>query len=121
MERLCLDCGHLIRGRSDKKFCNDTCRNSHNNKVKSDDNAVLKKINTILKKNRSILAHFNPMGKAKISRKKLAAAGFNFDYHTYTFSSQNGSAYIFCYEYGYVISANDDFLLVKREEDMWLS
>ena len=28
----CLECGEKIIGRSDKKFCNDACRNSYNNK-----------------------------------------------------------------------------------------
>jgi len=121
MERICLDCGHLVKGRSDKKFCNDACRNNHNNKIKSEDNVVLKKINVILKKNRSILANLNPQGKVKISRKKLAAAGFNFDYHTFTFNTQNGNSYTFCYEYGYLLLTDDEFLLVKREEKMWLS
>ena len=29
----CLECGVLVKGRIDKKFCSDYCRNSFNNKV----------------------------------------------------------------------------------------
>jgi len=120
MERLCLDCGTLIKGRSDKKFCNDSCRNNYNNHLKIEDNVILKAVNRILKKNRTILMQLNPDGKAKITRKKLVAAGFNFDYHTYSYTAQNGNIYTFCYEYGYLVLKEDSFLLVKREEKLWL-
>ncbi|MBC6112410.1 hypothetical protein ACFOG5_10105 [Pedobacter fastidiosus] len=116
MERLCLDCGKPVKGRTDKKFCDDLCRNSYNNRLKSEDSLVVKRINLILKKNRNILAKFNPEGKAKITRKKLFAAGFNLDYHTHIHQTSNGNNYSFCYEYGYLILNEEEFLLVKREE-----
>lgn len=121
MDRLCLDCGTAVKGRADKKFCDDSCRNNYNNRIKTEDGLVLRRINSILKKNRSILAQFNPNGKAKISRKKLISAGFNFDYHTYYYETQSGNCYVFCYEYGYLILNDDRVLLVKREENLWLS
>ena len=73
-----------------------------------------------LKKNRTLLSKFNPDGKVKISKKKMLNAGFNFDYYTHTYHTQNGKSYIFCYEFGYLTLDDDDFLLVKREEK-WLS
>ncbi|ARS38575.1 hypothetical protein CA265_02310 [Sphingobacteriaceae bacterium GW460-11-11-14-LB5] len=120
MERLCLDCGTLIRGRADKKYCDDACRNNYNNRLKVEDNLVIKRVNSILKKNRAILAGLNPTGKTKITRKKLITAGFNFEYHTYSYETHNGNTYIFCYEYGYLILNDDRYLLVKREEKLWL-
>ncbi|TCD11262.1 hypothetical protein EZ449_07165 [Pedobacter frigidisoli] len=116
MERSCLDCGMPLKGRADKKFCDDACRNNYNNNLKIGDSLVLKRINSILKKNRSILAKLNPDAKAKTTRKKLLSAGFNFDYHTHTYQTQNGNTYIFCYEYGFLSLADEEFLLVKREE-----
>ena len=121
MDRLCLDCGTFVKGRADKKFCDDSCRNNYNNRLKLEDNLVLRRVNSILRKNRAILAKLNPKGKTKVSRKKLITAGFNFDYHTYSYSAQNGNTYIFCYEYGYLILNEDSFLLVKREEKLWLT
>jgi len=115
MERLCLDCNTAVKGRSDKKFCDDLCRNNYNNKLKGQDNIFVKDINHVLKKNRTILAKFNPEGKTKISKKKLLTAGFNFDYHTHNYSTLNGNTYVFCYEYGYLPLINDEFLLVKKE------
>ena len=34
-ERYCLDCGAVLHGRADKKFCNDQCRNNYNNQLNS--------------------------------------------------------------------------------------
>jgi len=121
MERSCLDCGKPVVGRADKKFCDDACRNNYNNHTKSEESIVIKKINIILKKNRTILAHSNPEGKVKIKKKKLISEGYNFDYHTHTYETQNGKTYYFCYEYGYLQINDEEFLLIKREEKLWLS
>ena len=66
MERLCLDCGEAVKGRTDKKFCDDSCRNNYNNRLKSENGIVFNRINSILKKNRTLLSKFNPDGKVKI-------------------------------------------------------
>jgi len=116
MENFCLDCNTLLRGRVDKKFCDDQCRSNYNNKLKGKDQAVVKEIDQILKRNRKILASKNPTGKTKVKRSALTDKGFNFNYHTHTYETQKGTIYIFCYEYGYLLLENEDVLLVKREE-----
>lgn len=116
MERSCLDCGQTVKGRADKKFCDDACRNNYNNRLKGEDNLFVKKINQILKKNRAILLKFNPTGKTKTTKVKLLTAGFNFEYYTHQLQTQNGHTYIFCYEHGYLALPNDEYVLVKREE-----
>jgi predicted nucleic acid-binding Zn ribbon protein len=75
MERLCLDCGKAVKGRTDKKFCDDNCRNSYNNHLKNENGLVFKRINLALKKNRTLLAKFNPDGKVKVSKKKCSLPG----------------------------------------------
>ncbi len=115
-QRLCLDCGQMVVGRIDKKFCNDLCRNNYNNHLKMADASVMKQINGVLKNNRRILAKLNPHGKVKLSRKRLINAGYNFNYITHYYLTQKGDTYYFCYEYGYLPIINDDLLLVKRQE-----
>lgn len=51
----CLDCKKAISGRSDKRFCDDSCRNSYNYKQNSDQTNLIRKINHTLRKNRRIL------------------------------------------------------------------
>ena len=51
----CEYCGKDIKGRSDKRFCDDNCRNTFNHKKKIPDNEVYAPVVNILKKNRAIL------------------------------------------------------------------
>lgn len=116
MDRFCLDCNAVLKGRADKKFCDDQCRSNYNNRLKADDHSFLKQVNSILKKNRAILMAKNPEGKTKVKREALIRKGFDFNFHTHTYATQKGSTYVFCYEYGYLLLENEEVLLVKREE-----
>ncbi|MCW3071256.1 MAG: hypothetical protein JWO44_1146 [Bacteroidetes bacterium] len=117
MDRSCLECGEALRGRVDKKFCSDLCRNSYNNKINSLNSIYVRNVNTILRKNRKILEELIPAQTAKASRTKLQQRGFNFRYHTHVHTTQKGANYYFCYEYGYLPLENDHVFLVKRTEE----
>ena len=117
MEKQCLDCGTAIKGRADKKFCDDQCRSNYNNRLKADDSKEVKRINSILFKNRKILHTLNPDGKTKVPKNKLEKAGFNFSYFTHQYQTAKGAVYIFCYDYGYLALENDWYLLVKKQEE----
>ena len=114
--RLCMDCNEELKGRSDKKFCDDQCRSNFNNRQYSENTVYMRQINSILKRNRRILTELNPEGKIKITRKKLLAKGFTFDYFTNTYLTQAGTTYFFCYEAGYLLLANDEVLLVRKDD-----
>lgn len=115
-ERNCLDCGEPLRGRVDKKFCNDSCRNNYNNQLNSESHNLVRNINGILRRNRRILEELNPEGKTKITQKKLSAQGFNLTYFTHIYQTLTGKTYHFCYDQGYLLLDNDEVLLVRREE-----
>lgn len=115
--KLCLDCGKPLSGRSDKKFCDDACRNNYNNKQNSDRNAQVNRINAILKKNRKIIESLIPAeGKITLAEKKLKEAGFNFDYITGIYETKTGTIYRLCYEFGYMRLDDGRFVLVKRDQ-----
>mgnify|MGYP000310980969 CR=1 FL=1 len=116
MSNTCLECKDPIKGRADKKFCSDTCRNSYNNKFNKDNTNYMRKINRTLRKNRLILVKLNPKGKSKTSRKTLLENGFEFEYHTNTYTTKAEKTYFFCYEQGYLPLENDYFALVVRQE-----
>ncbi|WP_292010745.1 DUF2116 family Zn-ribbon domain-containing protein [Chryseobacterium sp.] len=111
----CIECGEKIIGRSDKKFCNDACRNAYNNKQNKDSNNLMRNINNKLRKNYRILREINKEGKTKILRSKLNAFGFDFDYFTHLKVYKNGSEYKFIYDYGYKI-LEDNFVLIVRNQ-----
>ena len=117
-KRVCPVCGDTITGRKDKKFCSDQCRNMFNNEkfnVRTNYNYI-RNVNRLLKKNRDILAKLNPDGKRKIHRDKLIELGFNFEYITRTYTTQKGSTYLFCYDFGYLPLENDFYLLIEWKE-----
>ncbi|MGN7863700.1 hypothetical protein [Chryseobacterium sp. 22458] len=111
----CLECGEKIIGRSDKKFCNDACRNAYNNKQNKDSTNLMRNINNKLRKNYRILVETNIEGKTKTARSKLEGLGFDFDYFTSIKIYKNGSEYRFIYNYGYKLLEDDFVLIVKNQ------
>lgn len=114
MERACLDCGSPLRGRTDKKFCDDQCRSNFNNRMKADCYSSIRPVNSILRKNHAILSRLCRGNKVRIKKDELLRNGFNPDYHTHLVQTQNGNTYFFCYEYGYLKLENEMFLIVKK-------
>ncbi len=116
---LCLSCEKPVKGRSDKKFCDDYCRAAYNNDLKSASNNLVRNVNNALGKNRRILESLLPQGDAtaKTNHDKLIEKGFQFKYHTSIYKAKNGNTYFYCYEYGYLPLENNWYLIVKREED----
>jgi len=116
--KTCLICGRVLKGRSDKKFCNDFCRNNFNNsqktKLATDE---IRLINNALARNRKILESALPNGDnmAKAKKERLLALGFQFKYLTHTYTTRTGKIYFYCYEYGYLPIGNDWFLIVKKK------
>ncbi|MBC7849939.1 MAG: hypothetical protein H7Y31_09385 [Chitinophagaceae bacterium] len=117
--KVCLHCSRSIRGRADKKFCDDQCRNAFNNSRKSTVPNTIRNINNRLLKNRQILQSLIPPDtqKALINREKLELKGYLFSYHTHTYVNHKGNTYHFCYEYGYLPLQNGWLLLVKGRDE----
>jgi hypothetical protein len=100
----CLQCGKPLRsGRSDKKFCNEGCRNLYHNMEKMGENEEIKKINQALKDNRRILKKILGNKTAEtITHEQLLKEGFELDYHThFVITIHQKNEYTFCYNYGY--------------------
>lgn len=116
MEKLCLECGTQIRGRSDKKFCDDSCRNAHNNKLNQDTNKYVRRVNSILKKNRRILSEFVEIGKKSVHKGLLIEQDFNFSFFTDIYRTQKQQEYKFCYDFGYLEISESHILIVKRKD-----
>lgn len=108
----CMHCGKEVKGRLDKKFCDDVCRNAWHNKQNQDEATHIRTVNAILKKNRKILMDLNLTGKSKVRKEDLLKNGFNFDYLTRIYTTQKGSTYFFCYEQGYLPLEGDWYMLV---------
>lgn len=114
--KTCLECDNPIRGRSDKRFCDDSCRNAYNNRRNSVQETYVRKINSSLRKNRKILQEI--LGEQKmtrISKENLIRQGFVFTYFTHHLDTSKGHRYTFIYEYGYLPLSENQFLIVKNK------
>ena len=117
----CLMCDKTLRGRVDKKFCDDYCRSNYNNLQKQKDKPDLyvKEVNNILLKNRKILSELLPEQEeiTKTTLDKLIQKGFVFKYHTHTYKNKKEQTYFFCYDCGYLPLGENWFLVVRRKDE----
>ncbi|MDT0605914.1 hypothetical protein [Croceitalea rosinachiae] len=112
----CLECETEIKGRADKKFCSDYCRNAYNNKLNKDSKNLVRNINNRLRKNYRILDSFElKEGKTRTTKTRLMDKGFDFEYITNLYTTKKGSTYYFVYDLGYLPLDNDYCMIVKRE------
>ena len=115
-KKKCRECGSLIIGRIDKRFCSDQCRNTFNNRLNGDVTRYIRNINNALRRNRRILMALNLQGKTKIARDVLIAEGFDFNHVTSIVAGKAGPKYFYCYEQGYLPIKKDCFLLVVKKQ-----
>ncbi len=112
----CKNCAHPIRGRSDKQFCNDSCRNVYNNARNQQDNNFTRNITAIIKRNRSKLKDSLTRQLTIITKADLVACGFNWDYHTHCKPNKKGSAVTFCFDYGFQILSNNKVKIIYQPQ-----
>jgi predicted nucleic acid-binding Zn ribbon protein len=118
-EKHCENCGKPLFGRTDKRFCNDTCRNTFNREktlrghIKDHEN--LPEIFRIIKHNYTLLKSH---GDRQLDEneylyfplKEITEAGFNFKYFTSIY--QDGAElWRFCFERGWRIEG--DFCYIR--------
>lgn len=114
--KTCLECGNKLQGRSDKKYCSDSCRIAYNNKQNSAGTNYVRNVINILRRNRRVLELLNPTGKTKIGRTKLIESGFDFNYITSIYTTREGSVYRYCFEQGYLVLDDHYVLLVVKKD-----
>jgi hypothetical protein len=121
--KTCVACDKRLKGRVDKKFCDDYCRNNYNNRLNSDATPLVRNINNALRRNRRILEEILDGSEKPVTipKKKLLEKGFHFRYYTHNLTSGRG-VYYFCYDYGYLPVTNQPevFLVVKEKRKLLL-
>lgn len=114
----CLSCQKRVKGRTDKKFCDDHCRNNYNNQHKNGTTNLIRNINVSLGKNRRILEEFLADKKmVETTHEKLLQKGFLTKYFTHQSRNKTGDTWFFCYDLGYLPLENGHYLVVKQKEE----
>jgi predicted nucleic acid-binding Zn ribbon protein len=114
-DQKCLECGEPFKGRIDKKFCSDYCRNTYNNKINRDSKNLIRNTNNRLRKNYKVLTELNKSGKTKVSRSKLIGYNFDFNFFTQIYVTKTKNTYYYVYDQGYLELDNEIYLLIKRD------
>lgn len=115
MQKKCLQCGEKITGRTDKKFCCDSCRNNYNNNLNKDSTNLIRNTNNRLRKNHRILKTLNPDKKITLPKTTLVSYGFDFNLFTSIYTTKKGTVYFFVYDQGYLPLDNEFYALVKKD------
>jgi len=107
--KYCVQCSKEIRGRADKKFCNEICRNQFHNKQKAPVNNLVRNINSVLGRNRGILEELLRTTdlKARVPIELLSRKGFRFTYFTHIKTTKKGEPGYYCYDLGYTLVSED--------------
>lgn len=102
MKKKCPVCQQPIKGRSDKRFCSETCKSSYHYEKRQQTESFYIQIDRQLKTNRKILKSFNKKGLTTVQKKDLHKEGFNPNYFTHYWKNQKGDIYLFVYDYGFM-------------------
>jgi len=106
----------LLKGRRDRQFCDERCKNAYHNKIAFEEEKEVKRINKILKRNREILKKMN--ARKEVTKERLLKAGFDFTYFTHhKFTIHYHYQYTFCYDYGYRAVKPESYKVVKAFEE----
>lgn len=117
MKGQCLYCNNPLKGRLDKKYCDDLCRSAYNNDLRRKNNRIINQINSILNKNRNIIK--NNLS-AKDNKQEyctptyLIQQGFNFEYFTHIKQDSTGHIFRFCYDMG--LCKTEDGRVILRSD-----
>jgi len=103
-----------------QKADNDQCRSQYNNRVQRDHERKIQLVNHHIRKNRCILCHLCPEGKATVRKDILDAMGYNYNRFSHLYKSKN-QLYYFSYDFGFTpIDQNGiaKVLIVKHQDYM---
>lgn len=101
--KTCMQCSSPIKGRRDKKFCDDHCRNNYNNQLHLNTTLMMRQVHQILRKNRRILekALLHYPAAEPFPIEVLLEEGFLPGYHTKFSVDSQGEIQYYCYEYAF--------------------
>ncbi|MBK7409576.1 MAG: hypothetical protein IPJ40_16945 [Saprospirales bacterium] len=113
----CLQCGKSFRGRSDKKYCSLPCKNAHYRLRTDPHHEILKKVDAILHRNHAILSQLPWEDKKILTIPKiyLDTHGFNFDFHTGTFTNRHNQLFFYLYNFAWRPHPENKIWIMKNK------
>lgn len=113
----CLFCQDTIRGRADKKFCDDYCRTAFNNQRLITRMKHIRAIINILVRNRKVLKKWANKKRNPVKLQDVLSEGLNLNYYTHKVQQPMGNPYCYCFDYGYqLLPGNQCRILQQRTQ-----
>lgn len=104
----CLHCGAPVRGRADKKYCDDMCRSAYHNEKSGHITSVMRETHKLLRRNWKILHRYHCSGRDLVAYMDAHREGFVAEMVTGVVLNERQIQYR-CYEY--VFAIHEDGLL----------
>lgn len=120
-DKVCLVCGAVVKGRSDKVFCSIKCKSIAQYENRQENEKFFLQVDKQLKTNRKVLKKYNKSGYTTIRESELSKEGFNPKFFTHYWKNQKGDVYLFVYEYGFLKTKDkgkNKYLLVTWQNYM---
>lgn len=113
MQAACLECGCEIYGRSDKKFCSEHCKNSFNNRKRTEVDKEYRKTIKALENNRRILEGLLLSGVKSIDIDRIVELGFDIKHMTGHRKTETGHNEYDCFDIRYCQTGRKIFRIRK--------
>ena len=112
-KKTCLFCGATLHGRSDKRYCDDLCRNNYHHKNKKDTLVIVKNINSALLLNRKILRSLLKSNRTSVDKCELLYRGFDFELITSIRKTKRNEEYRVVYDCAYKFVDENEVVLIR--------
>ena len=116
VKRCCVFCGRELVGRSDKRFCDDACRNNYGYQRNKSGNVAINRVNKSLLHNRNVLKSIAKCGRKVVKRQFLVEKDFDFEVITGIYKTYKDQEYMMLYDYAYKYVNDEDVLVFKYFE-----
>ena len=110
-DRHCLECGEPLYGRTDKKFCNISCRSKYHGQLRRWHNALYTNTLDSLNRNYEILEHMYRLHSTFCPIRELLEMGFLPDFVTHRAEKKGKHLEYRCFDFIYNLSDNKLFNL----------
>ena len=122
MKRECAECGHKLVGRTDKKFCNDYCRNSFNNKRYRKEQYAKREIQGVLNVNYSILKSICSQNSvAESTLDHLAEKGYQMRFFTNLSLTGEGEVLRQCFDMSLLTKEDGSLFIINMKKSSGLN
>lgn len=113
----CKECGTVLTGRADKKYCDSNCRSLYHNRANRKETERMRQVERVMRRNRNYLDRKSQNGRKFIPVVELFDSGFDLKYFTHFHEDQEGRVWRMVYDIPYLLTKKGILLMaINRNE-----